>query len=152
MAATRSTTVVRRRPASVIATITVLVFLGLTAVAGGIGLTFGIWATDSFPTDSLDRIPLIESWLVPGLVLGIGFGLGSLVTAYGMLRRPCWQWLGSVERVIGHHWSWAATIVIGLGHVVWIVLELLYLPGVGVALVLLPTARARTLPSCAQTF
>jgi hypothetical protein len=133
----------------VVATIALLVFLGLTALAGGIELTFGIWATDSFPTDWLDRIPLIDSWLVPGLVLGIVFGLGSLVTAFGMLRRPRWLWLGSVERVTGHHWSWAATIVIGLGHVVvWILLELVYLPGVsplevvyggvGVALLLLP--------------
>jgi len=148
MTVTRSTTAARHRPASVVAIISVLVFLGLTAVAGGIELTFGIWATDSFPTDSLDRVPFIDSWLVPGLVLGIGFGLGSLVTAFGMLRRPRWQWLVSVERVTGHHWSWAATIAIGLGQVLWILLELVYLPGVsplqvvyggvGVALVLLP--------------
>ncbi len=29
----------------------------------------------------LDRIPVIDSWLVPGFVLGVGFGVGSLVTA-----------------------------------------------------------------------
>lgn len=71
---------------------------------------------------------------MPGLVLGVGFGLGSLVTAYGMLRR--------------YRWSWIATLLIGLGHVVWIALELIYLPepsalqvvygAVGAALLLLP--------------
>ncbi|MBN2177429.1 MAG: hypothetical protein JW722_07210 [Demequinaceae bacterium] len=47
-----------------------------------------------------------------------------------------------------HHWSWFATIVIGVGQVVWIGLELAYLPDpsslqavfgpVGLALTLLP--------------
>jgi hypothetical protein len=140
--------VTRRRPASVLATIWVLVFLGLSALAGGIGLTFGRWLTDSFPDDWLDRLPVVDSWLLPGLVLGIGFGLGSLVVAYGMFSRPRWPWLGIAERFTGHHWSWVATILIGAGQVVWILLELIYLGGVsplhvvyggvGVALVLMP--------------
>ena len=141
-------TVTRHRPASVLATIGVLVFLGLSALAGGIGLTFNVWFTSSFPGDWLDRIPLIDSWLIPGLVLGIGFGLGSLVAAYGMFRRPRWPWLGSAERLTGHHWSWIATVLIGAGQLVWILLEITYLGGVSplhvvygsvaVALMLLP--------------
>ncbi len=133
---------------SVWVTFGVLVFLGLSAVAGGVELTFGIWGTGLLPSDAPDRIPMIDSWLVPGPVLGIGFGLGSLAAAYGMLRKPPWSWLGFAERLTGHHWSWVATILIGLAHIVWILLELIYLPGVsplealygaaGTALVLLP--------------
>ena len=91
---------------------------------------------------------MIDSWVPPGLVLGIGFGAGSLVAAYGMLRRPRLGWLGSVEQLTRHHWSWIATILIGLGQVAWIGIELIYLPelsalqavygGVGVVLLLLP--------------
>lgn len=136
----------RHRPAPVLTTIGVLVFLGITAMAGGGALVFNLGAAP--PGDWLDRIPLIDSWLVPGLVLGVGFGLGSLVAAYGVLRKPRWRWAGFVERLTRYHWSWMTTVLIGLGHVAWIALELTYLPelsvlqvvygGVGVALVLLP--------------
>lgn len=147
-AVTPAPTLRRNRPAPVLATIGLLVFLGISAVAGGITLTFNPWDANTLPADYLDHLPLIDSWLVPGLVLGIGFGIGSLVTAYGMLRRPRWAWLAPVERATGHHWSWAVAIAIGLGHMVWILLELVYLPGlsplevvygsVGAALVVLP--------------
>jgi hypothetical protein len=77
----------------------------------------------------------------------IGFGLGSLIAAYGVLRRPSWGWLGGLERITGHHWSWIATIAIGVGQVVWITLELFSIPfsvlmaifgPLGLALALLP--------------
>jgi hypothetical protein len=71
-----------------------------------------------------------------------------LVTGIGMLRRSHWGWLAKVESATGRHWSWAATILIGVGHVAWITLELVFLPGVswfhplygaiGLALLLLP--------------
>ena len=100
------------------------------------------------PDTWLDEIPVIDSWVAPGLVLGIGFGAGSLVASYGMLRRSRLAWLGSVEQLTRHHWSWIATILIGLGQVAWIAIELIYLPelsalqavygSVGVVLLLLP--------------
>lgn len=134
------------RPRAVNVTICVLVFLGVTALAGGIAMVLDLGAMP--PGDWLARIPLIDSWVVPGLVLGVGFGLGSLLTAYGVLRRPRWWWLRFAERPTHHHWSWIATILIGLCHLAWIVLELIYLPqpsilqviygAVGVALLLLP--------------
>ena len=143
MAATMTTT--RTRPAPVYVTIAVLTFLGVSATGGGIALTLGAAVP---PDEWLEGVPLIDGWLIPGLVLGVGFGLGSLLTAYGMLRRSRWPWLALVERVTAHHWSWIATILIGAGQVVWILLEVLYLPelswlqfvygAVGIALLALP--------------
>jgi hypothetical protein len=114
----------------VVVTIALLAVLGVSATAGGIGLISGA----APPRQWLDSIPLIDSWIVPGLVLGVGFGLGSLVTAYGLTAR--------------YRWAWLATVLIGAGQVVWIALELVYLPrfswlqpvfgAVGLALVLLP--------------
>lgn len=119
-----------RRPRSAYVTVGLLGFLGLSALAGGVALVSGGSATP--PTVWLDEIPLVGSWLVPGLVLGIGFGLGSLVAAYGILRRPSWFWLRSVERTTHHHWSWIATILIGVGQIAWIGVELIYLPDLSV--------------------
>ena len=110
------------------ATTGVLVFLGLTATGGGFALTFGPWDEATPPPEWLDRIPVIDSWVVPGLVLGIGFGLGSLVTAYGMARTPEWPWLAWAQRLTGRHWSWLACTALGLGQLTWIGLEVIYLP------------------------
>lgn len=136
----------RHRAALVWLTIGLLAFLGVSGLFGGIGLIFGIWGMDQIPREPLDRIPLIDSWLVPGLVLVVGFGLGSLIAAYGVLRRPPWS--AAAGRLTGHHWSWSATIGLGLGQLVWLLVEFLYVgPSlllavygvVGVALTVLPT-------------
>ena len=79
--ATPSTTVAHRRPRAVTATAGVLTFLGVSAVTGGASMVAGVGAP---PRDWLPGIPVIDSWVAPGLVLGIGFGLGSLATAYGL--------------------------------------------------------------------
>jgi hypothetical protein len=136
-------TLTRHRPAAAWTTAGVLVFLGVSASARGVAMVFGIGPP--LPPDWLDAIPLIDSWVVPGVVLGVGFGLGSLLVAYGVLRRPG----RFAEGLTGRHWSWLATVLIGGCQVVWIGLELIFLPqlsvleavygGVGVALVLLPT-------------
>ncbi len=147
MTATAASAVTHHRPAAVLTTIGVLVFLGISAFGGGVALVFSLGSAAP-PQSWLDKIPLVDSWTMPGLVLGLGFGVGSLIVAYGVTRRPHWAWLDVVERPTRHHWSWIATILIGLGQVVWITLELFYLPElsalqavygvVGVALLLLP--------------
>jgi len=135
---------VRHRPGTVWALVIMLVFLGISAAAGGVAMLSGFAPPDSW----LDAIPVVGSWVVPGLVLGVGFGAGALLTAYGMVRRPSPSWLGPLERLTGHHWSWPASLLLGAGQLVWIALELVYLPeysalqavygGTGAVLVLLP--------------
>lgn len=119
---------VSRRSWAVSAVTGLLTFLGFTALLGGFELVFSVWGVAKFPADWVHRLPLIDSWLIPGLVLGIGFGVGSLITAYGLVRRPRWRLLAWVEELTGCHWSWAATVLIGVGHVIWIGLEAHYLP------------------------
>jgi hypothetical protein len=127
----------------------VLLFLGITASAGGaafvVAQVFGIdgW----FPREWLDEIPLIDNWVLPGLVLGLGFGAGSFVARWGLRARREWGWTAWVRRLTGRHWSWLATVLLGLGQVVWIGLELVWIPfsffhviygAVGLLLLLLP--------------
>jgi hypothetical protein len=130
-----------------------LIVLGISAVAGGSALVFGQLEQGMVPpTEWLEALPLIESWLIPGLVLGIGFGLGSLLAAYGVIRRPEWAWASFVETPTGQHWSWLSTMLIGLGQATWIGLEVMFLPELswlmafygplGLALFALPMTRS----------
>lgn len=72
--------------------------------------------------------------MLPGLVLALGFGVGGLASAIGMLRRR--GHLRLVEVRTGHHWSWSLTIALGVGLLFWIFLEVLYAL-VGVTLIAL---------------
>jgi len=145
MAVTAGRIASAHRPAAVTVTIGLLWFLAVTAAAGGIALLFGAAAPDE---EWLDSVPVIDTWVIPGLVLGIGFGLGSAVVAYGLQRTPHWEWLGWLEDLTVYHWSWAATIAVGVGHAVWIGLEFAYLPeysilqyvygSIAIALMLIP--------------
>lgn len=127
---TLATTGIRphHRPAVVTGLVFLLVMLGLGAVGGGWVMIFGVGGQSFLPEAYLADIPIIESWLIPGLVLFLGFGIGALVTAYGVARRPHWAALSWLERATGHHWSWASTIALGVGQVVWIGLEFAFIP------------------------
>ncbi len=114
-----------RRPGAVIATIVVLAFLGISAAGGSSALLVPDWTP---PNDWLGGIPVVTSWVIPGLVLLLVFGVGSLVVAWGVWRRPTLAWLAWVERATGRHWSWAAALALGVGQVAWIALELAFLP------------------------
>jgi hypothetical protein len=153
MTLTASKPVRTRRPLPVAAAIYLLLFLGLTALGGGIAMFFGLGGDQMMlPDEWLLSIPLIDSWMVPSLVLGIGFGLGSFLVAFGLIGRPTWRLFRGFERWTGHHWAWAGTVFVGAGHVIWIALEMIFLPGlswfhflygaVGLGLLALPFTRA----------
>jgi hypothetical protein len=109
--------------------IAVLVVLGLAALGGGTEMLLFPHGGTYLPPERLEKIPLLDSYVVPGLVLGAVFGIGSLVTAAGMFRRWSWRVLGAVERATGRHWSWAATVIIGIGFAAWLTVELILLGG-----------------------
>lgn len=147
MTLTATRTVSRPRPVPVALISALLLVLGLGATAGGAAMTFGFDGGNVLPEEYLDAVPLVDSWVIPGIVLMIGFGIGSLIAAYGVLQMPHWRWFDGIERMTGYHWSWIATVAIGVGHVIWIGLEFIYIPFswlmptfglIGLALALLP--------------
>ncbi|MGD2059437.1 MAG: hypothetical protein PVF87_01095 [Acidimicrobiia bacterium] len=111
-----------RKPTSIKWTIGILIFLGVTALGGGIEMLVFYQGNEYLPVDMLERIPF-DTYIVPGLVLGIGFGLGSLFVAWGMWRRPEIGWLGWLESLTERHWAWAGSVLIGLGFTMWMVIE-----------------------------
>lgn len=142
---TRTAMVRTATPVPVKAIRFLLGFLGVTATGGWAALMLGLGGEEWMPTTWLEAVPIIDSWFIPGLVLGFGFGLGSLLVLLASIRRPGWPGTGQLW---GRHWSWATTLAIGLGHMIWIGLQLVYMPEVsplqpiygtvGLALFLLP--------------
>jgi hypothetical protein len=116
------------RPLPVRVAIGLLVFLGLTAFGGGVEMLLFPTGNEFVPGEWLDHIPIVETWVLPGLVLGIIFGVGSLLAAAGLLWRPRWTRLHRVESATDRHWSWIATVLLGIGLLAWIGLEVILLP------------------------
>jgi hypothetical protein len=111
-----------------------LVFQGVTATAGGAAMVAGATevlrmpAEMGLPDEWLALIPF-DTWVWPGVILGVGLGGGALVVAYGLARRPTWAWLGWVERATGHHWTWLGSLALGGGLIAWIGIQWALLPG-----------------------
>jgi hypothetical protein len=116
-----------RRPVVVSVLVGVLGFLGVTALGGGIEMVLFPNGNEYLPIDMMDGVPVLTTFLVPGLVLGGVFGLGSLVAAVGILRRPQVTWLRQVEQRTGRHWSWALAVGLGVGFAAWMLSEWVWL-------------------------
>lgn len=92
------------------ATVGLLVLLGLMAIAGGIALVAKPdGSVMHLPTSYLDGSPFPD-FLLPGLILGTLFGVGSLVVAVMSLR--AWR--------IAPFLAFA----LGCGQMIWITVEL----------------------------
>jgi hypothetical protein len=117
------------RPSSLRWLLGCLAFLGVSAAFGGIVLTLnptGSWL--QLPRSILQFSPF-RDFLIPGLILGIVFGLGSFATLLALWFRPVWSFGTALTRFTGAHWSWSAALAIGLGQVIWIVTQMLMVRG-----------------------
>ena len=127
-AARRSRAARSRRTVSERFLIGFVAFQGLTGLVGGAMMVAGV----NLPPDAwLQEIPF-SSWFWPGMILGVGLGIAPLIIAYGLVTRPEVSWLAAVERRTDHHWSWVASIGLGIGLIAWILSELLLIPEMSV--------------------
>lgn len=106
-----------------------LAFLSISAISGSVGLVgspTGAWV--NIPLSVLQYSPFSD-FLIPGLILGIVFGVGSFATVLALWWRPAWPPAGALTRLTGEHWAWSAALALGAGQVIWIVTETVMLRG-----------------------
>ena len=132
----------KSRPVSVIILMGLILFQGLSGLAGGIGLVFDPTGQSlSLPVQWLENSPF-DDYLIPGLILLIILGIFPIIVFYGLLKKLNWSWFGAL--IVG------AALVIWIGVEIMIIgykpeppLQLIYavLGIIILALVFLPSVR-----------
>ena len=116
------------RPLSVKLLSFLLVFLGINGLIGGIPF---LLAPDGhllqMPFSHLKNTPFPD-FTIPGLLLTIFLGLYPLAAAYGLWRRPAWHWPEVINPFRQHHWSWAGSLAAGVIAVIWIIVQIQWIP------------------------
>ena len=143
-----------RRPAALIALIVVQLFQAVGALGGGAALMASPkGGIIKMPLSNLDGSPF-KDFLIPGIILFVVLGVGPLVAAWVLIRRPRSTALESVNPFRHEYWGWTLSGVVGVGLVIWIAVETLIVPynflqplyaGVGaviIVLTLVPSVRA----------
>ena len=87
-------------------------FIGLGAVAGGVGLISGGL---KFPLEWLSRSPFSD-YLIPGIVLLVVNGIGSLIGSIASFRR--YRYAGEIA------------VALGLFLTLWIVIQVYWIGGI----------------------
>jgi hypothetical protein len=143
-----------RRPVALIALIVVQLFQAVGALGGGAALMASPkGGIIKMPLSNLDGSPF-KDFLIPGIILFIVLGIGPLMAAWVLIRRPRSTALESVNPFRHEYWGWTLSGVVGVGLVIWIAVETLIVPynflqplyaGVGIVIIVLtlvPSVRA----------
>lgn len=103
-----------RRPAALWLLLVLLLVQGLGGLAGGLSLALRPdGSIMQMPVSYLDGSPFSD-YLIPGLILLLVLGVLPLVAVAGL-------WMG-------RRWAWYAAVVVGLGLMIWILVEILIIP------------------------
>lgn len=101
-----------------------LVLQGLSGLGGGLAM---LAAPDGsvigIDTAWLEEVPIIDDWLIPGLFLSGVLGVGPLLVAWAILRRPRLAWATRIEAATGRHVSWSASVAIGVTLLLFLLYE-----------------------------
>ena len=115
------------RPWGARALIALTVLQGIGGLVGMAILLTHMHGTAELPVSALHAFGF-DSYLIPALVLGIPLGIGALVAAYGLWKRPAWRWTHPLVGWTHEHWSWAAAAAIACGVIALVALEVALTP------------------------
>jgi hypothetical protein len=117
-----------RRPIAAFTLIFLHVFLGLNGLLGGGALMLK-------PDGSLLQMPLsnmqgapFADFTWPGLLLFLFLGVYPLAVAYCLWKVPSWEWPQAINPFKQMHWSWAGSLAAGVIAIVWIAVQVLWIP------------------------
>ncbi|AHV95296.1 hypothetical protein PSAB_01800 [Paenibacillus sabinae T27] len=113
-----------RRPPSVLFLYVLQAFLGLGAIAGGVMLIIDpSGSMMGMPADIVLKRSPFSDYLFPGIILLAVFGLFPFLVLYGMVKKPRWAWADTLTPFKELHSSWALSLYVGFGQIIWIMVE-----------------------------
>jgi hypothetical protein len=103
-------------------------FLGLNGLFGGGAF---LLAPDGhlikMPFSHLKNTPF-PSFFIPGLLLFLFLGIYPILVGYCLSRRPSWHWPNFINPFKKIHWSWAGSLSAGFIAIVWILVQIQWIP------------------------
>jgi hypothetical protein len=119
---------INSRPAIVWLLILLQVLLAIGAlIGGGAFLLVPDGHLIKMPINHLANSPFTD-FFIPGLFLFTFLGIYPLVVAYSLWKIPAWRWPDSLNPFKQIHWSWAASLAAGVIVLIWITVEILWVP------------------------
>jgi len=73
-----------------------------------------------FSPDILERIGVIDSFLLPGLFLIIVMGITPLEIVVALIVRKRWELMTNLNPLKHYHWAWTASLILGIILVLWL--------------------------------
>jgi hypothetical protein len=110
--------------------ITLLLFLGIGALGGGLGLIISPSGKlmGGLPLSSLQNSPFTD-FLIPGIILFLVLGISPCLISLALIRKP-------VNRVAEYfnffkdmHWAWTFSIYVAFALIIWIQVETIFISG-----------------------
>ena len=121
-----------KRPIAVLLLYILQAFLGLGALGGGIVLIIDPSGDlIGMPLSMLEKGPF-TNFLLPGILLFVVFGLLPMLVLYGLVQRPEWKFADRLNPFKELHHSWAFSLYIGFGQIIWIMVETYIMNAVGI--------------------
>ena len=101
----------------------------------GVGATVSAIALIVAPDGHLIQLPLnllaeapFTDFQFPGILLFVFIGVYPLVVAFSIWRQPAWSLPHRINPFRSFHWSWTASLAAGVILMVWIIVQIQWVP------------------------
>ncbi len=116
------------RPFAVSLLIFLQAFLGLNGLVGGVAFLISpSGELLQMPFSHLQKTPFSD-FFIPGLLLFAFLGAYPVAVAYSLWRVPAWRWPNTINPFRRIHWSWAGSLAAGVIAMIWIVVQVQWIP------------------------
>lgn len=120
-----SQTVKQTRPFTVYVLMFLLLFLGISAIYGGYNLIADPSGGQlQMPLSWIENTPF-QTYLIPGWILFTVLGVFPLLVTAVLYFKPDWSIMRGLEHLTREHWSWLASVAVGIALIIWITVQFL---------------------------
>jgi hypothetical protein len=104
-----------------------LIFLGFSAIGGGIYLIVSPSGELIGMTLSLlDKSPFSD-FLIPGIILLTILGIAPLLIVIGLIKKPASNSAERINFFKDMHWTWSFAVYIAFALIIWIQIEVMFI-------------------------